>query len=45
MSSIATPCASPGDAERLELAGSLAADLGVEVWFSPFTGDQTADSY
>lgn len=25
-----------GDAERLELAASYAADLGLEVWFSPY---------
>jgi hypothetical protein len=30
-----------GDVERLEIAADLAADLGLEVWFSPFTCDLT----
>jgi hypothetical protein len=28
---------SGGDPDRLEIAAGLAADLGLEVWFSPFT--------
>jgi hypothetical protein len=32
-----------GDAARLETAGALAAAAGLEVWLSPFTGDQTVD--
>jgi hypothetical protein len=28
-----------GDVERLEIASSLAAEIGLEVWFSPFTCD------
>ena len=31
-----------GDPERLELAGSIAADLGIEVWFSPYPLELTA---
>ncbi|GAA4628607.1 hypothetical protein GCM10023196_045670 [Actinoallomurus vinaceus] len=30
-----------GDPERLEIAATHAADLGLEVWFSPFTCDLT----
>jgi hypothetical protein len=30
-----------GDVERLEIAAGIAADLGLEVWFSPFTCDLT----
>lgn len=30
-----------GDVERLEIAAGLAAGLGLEVWFSPFTCDLT----
>jgi hypothetical protein len=30
-----------GDPERLAIAGDIAADLGLEVWFSPFTCDLT----
>ena len=30
-----------GDVDRLEIAADLAADLGLEVWFSPFTCDLT----
>ncbi|MBB5960126.1 hypothetical protein FHS29_006749 [Saccharothrix tamanrassetensis] len=30
-----------GDPDRLETAARLAADLGLEVWFSPFTGELT----
>jgi hypothetical protein len=33
-----------GDPERLERAASLAADAGLEVWFSPFTSDLTEDA-
>ncbi|MFF5987226.1 hypothetical protein [Prauserella flavalba] len=29
------------DPDRLELAATIAADLGLEVWFSPFTCDLT----
>ncbi|WP_306207975.1 hypothetical protein [Actinoplanes sp. RD1] len=29
--------------DRLELAAQLAADAGLEVWFSPFTSDQSLD--
>jgi hypothetical protein len=32
-----------GDPERLEIAAAHAADAGLEVWFSPFTGDLTTD--
>lgn len=32
-----------GDPERLELAASLAADLGLEVWFSPYPLELTVD--
>ncbi len=32
-----------GDPERLETAARLAAELGLEVWFSPFTCDLSAD--
>jgi hypothetical protein len=32
-----------GDAERLELAATIAAELGLEVWFSPFTCDLSFD--
>jgi hypothetical protein len=32
-----------GDPARLEVAASRAADAGLEIWFSPFTGDQTTD--
>jgi hypothetical protein len=32
-----------GDPERLELAASCAADLGLEVWFSPYPLELTAD--
>jgi hypothetical protein len=32
-----------GDPERLELAATIAADLGLEVWFGPFTCDLTQD--
>src|SRR6476646_2915144 len=28
-----------GDVERLAIAAGIAADLGMEVWFSPFTCD------
>ena len=31
------------DVERLDIAASLAAELGLEVWFSPFTNDLTPD--
>ncbi|HEX5504709.1 MAG TPA: hypothetical protein VFW96_18980, partial [Thermomicrobiales bacterium] len=31
-----------GDPARLELASALAAEAGLEVWFSPFTCDLTA---
>jgi hypothetical protein len=30
-----------GDPERLAIAAGIAADLGLEVWFSPFTCDLT----
>ncbi len=30
-----------GDAERLEIAAGIAAEAGLEVWFSPFTCDLT----
>src|SRR4051812_14407346 len=32
-----------GDPDRLETAARLAADLGLEVWFSPFTCDLSRD--
>ncbi|MCO5970709.1 hypothetical protein [Actinoallomurus soli] len=32
-----------GDPERLEIAATLAAEAGLEVWFSPFTCDLTTD--
>lgn len=32
-----------GDIDRLELAAKHAAELGLEVWFSPFTCDLTTD--
>src|SRR4051812_24886012 len=32
-----------GDVERLDIAASLAASLGLEVWFSPFTNELTQD--
>ena len=32
-----------GDPDRLELTARLAAELGLEVWFSPFTCDLTTD--
>lgn len=32
-----------GDPDRLEIAASHAAEAGLEVWFSPFTCDLTAD--
>ena len=32
-----------GDPARLEIAARHAADLGLEVWFSPFTNDLTQD--
>jgi len=32
-----------GDPERLELAASYAAELGLEVWFSPYQLELTAD--
>jgi hypothetical protein len=32
-----------GDPERLELAATYAADLGLEVWFSPYPLELTAD--
>ena len=32
-----------GDPHRLEIAASLAADAGLEVWLSPFTCDLTTD--
>src|SRR5690348_8409458 len=31
------------DPERLEIAATLAAEAGLEVWFSPFTCDLTTD--
>ncbi|MFF8959733.1 hypothetical protein [Streptomyces sp. NPDC014894] len=33
-----------GEPDRLEIAASRAADAGLEVWFSPFTCDLTADA-
>jgi hypothetical protein len=33
-----------GDPARLEVVGAIAADLGLEVWFSPFTIDLAADA-
>ncbi|WP_199441342.1 hypothetical protein [Umezawaea beigongshangensis] len=33
-----------GDPDALELAATLAADAGLEVWFSPFTCDLTTDA-
>ncbi|GAA2662607.1 hypothetical protein [Streptomyces vastus] len=32
-----------GDPDRLEQAAGLAADLGLEVWFSPYPLEQTAE--
>lgn len=32
-----------GDVSRLDIAATHAADLGLEVWFSPFTCDLTQD--
>ena len=32
-----------GDPDRLELAASMAAKAGLEVWYSPFTSDLTPD--
>ncbi|MFD1147042.1 hypothetical protein [Saccharothrix hoggarensis] len=32
-----------GDVDRLDLAASIAADVGLEVWFGPFTCDLTRD--
>ena len=32
-----------GDPERLELAATVAADLGLEIWFSPYPLELTAD--
>ncbi|MEV6323664.1 hypothetical protein AB0M45_21090 [Nocardia sp. NPDC051787] len=32
-----------GDPERLELAATFAADLGLEVWFSPYPLELTAE--
>jgi hypothetical protein len=32
-----------GDPERMELAATYAADLGLEVWFSPYPLELTAD--
>lgn len=32
-----------GNPDRLEIAASHAADVGLEVWFSPFTNDLTTD--
>jgi hypothetical protein len=32
-----------GDPDRLEIAAIHAADVGLEVWFSPFTNDLTTD--
>lgn len=34
---------SGGDPERIELAAGLAVDLGLEVWFSPYPLELTAD--
>ena len=40
----APQCASPeAIPERIEGAAHLAADAGLEVWFSPFTSDLTED--
>lgn len=33
-----------GDLERIDLAARHAAEVGLEVWFSPFTCDLTADA-
>jgi hypothetical protein len=33
-----------GHPDRLEIAASHAADVGLEVWFSPFTNDLTTDN-
>src|SRR2546425_10980518 len=32
-----------GNPDRLEIAAIHAADVGLEVWFSPFTNDLTTD--
>src|SRR5688572_22568465 len=32
-----------GNAERLEITSAIAAEAGLEVWFSPFTCDLTPD--
>ncbi|CCH30057.1 hypothetical protein ABZ816_31690 [Actinosynnema sp. NPDC047251] len=32
-----------GDPDRLETAARIAAELGLEVWFSPFTNELTTD--
>jgi hypothetical protein len=32
-----------GDAERLEIAAAIAAEVGLEVWFAPFTCDLTCE--
>ncbi len=32
-----------GDSDRLEVAATLAAEAGLEVWFCPFTLDRTTD--
>ncbi len=32
-----------GDPDRLEIATTHAADVGLEVWFSPFTNDLTTN--
>ena len=32
-----------GDVDRLEIAATRAADVGLKVWFSPFTCDLTTD--
>jgi hypothetical protein len=32
-----------GDVARLDVVASIAAELGLEVWFSPFTNDLTED--
>jgi len=32
-----------GDVDRLELAAKIAAELGLEIWFSPFTCDLSFD--
>jgi hypothetical protein len=34
---------SGGDPERIELAAGLAVDLGLEVWFSPYPLELTAE--